>query len=552
MVMKLIGGDFELANTLERAGHLDGRGDQAALLLLNEIRGYPRQRYPSGTMLEYGRRFLEGNGGSAYIDSNHLEMNMPEHLAAKDHVLHLHAALWLARQARANVMAGLPRGTRINVLANCGDGLESWGAHLNIMLDRQTFVDIHQRKPHLAGFVAAHLVSSVLYTGQGQVGAGNKRAACDYQLSQRADFFEEFAGIQTTHSRPLINLRAEHHCSGPRARMHIIYFDNVLCPLANRLKVGTMQLVLAMCEAGWADPTLQYDDPVAAAAEISRDMTLDLPLRTSVRGRAMTALEMQQALADLAGEFVASGAAANSVPNPDNLVDDWQAALQFLRQRDLENLAPRFDAWLKYLLLDRQRGRKGISWRSPDMKALDLMYASIDRDEGLFFQMARAGVVAEMPSDAEVLHAVAEPPNDTRAYLRAHVLRRFGEHISRMDWSHMDFRVPNRGSWWMVAHMPLPNPRGFGKEEADPILQRCANLDELVEAVGQATRADPTILPDGAEGLEGTDRFEGAMMAPVSRPHKYSAGGNSGHLFGNSSQANNARAWETSTFYSEE
>jgi len=65
--------------------------------------------------------------------------------------------------------------------------------------------------------------------------------------------------------------------------MHIIYFDNVLCPIACYLKAGTTQLVLAMMESGWSDPSLLLDDPLGAAMEVSRDLSLKAPLRLARR-----------------------------------------------------------------------------------------------------------------------------------------------------------------------------------------------------------------------------------------------------------------------------
>lgn len=482
-VLKLIGADFELSNALVGAGRADGRVEEAARRLLAEIPGYPHRYSLGGSEIELGRRFLDGAGGSAYIDSGHLEINCPEHASSTQHALHIHAGLRIARRAQVAAAARLPHGTRLNVLANCSDRHRSWGSHLNMLVSEQAFHDILYRKPHLAGFFATHLVTSTIYAGQGQVGPGNGRTHCDFQLSQRADWFETFSSEQTMHSRPLLNLRAEHHAQDGLARLHIIYFDMLLAPTANFLKAGTTALVLAMVEAGWADPTLQLDDPLAAASQVSRDLSLRERLPTAVRGRAMSAVEIQAALAELAGEFVASGAADSVVPDAAQIVDAWRLTVELLRQRDLDALARRSDAWLKYLLLDRQRQRRGLLWRSADMQALDLLFASIDPDEGLFFRMAGDGVVEGMPTEQEIERCVHEPPEDTRAYLRAHVLRRFGEHVSNMDWSWMDFRLPHSRHWWSVARLPIPDPRCFGRAQSDPILNRCESLNELVEAV---------------------------------------------------------------------
>jgi hypothetical protein len=191
LVPKILGHDYELSNTLMADDNLDGRPQEAARRLLAEIPGFPPHRSARGTFIEYGRRFLSSNGSSIYIDSDHLECNSPEHRSALDHGLWLHVGLRLVQSALRRASQKLPEGTRLRVAANCSDGREAWGSHLNVCLSARTFHDMLYRKPHLAGFFATHLVTSVLYTGQGMVGAGNGRAACSYQLSQRADWSEE-------------------------------------------------------------------------------------------------------------------------------------------------------------------------------------------------------------------------------------------------------------------------------------------------------------------------------------------------------------------------
>ena len=62
-------------------------------LLFDEIPGYPRKRYWAGGPMEWGRRFLPTSGASAYIDSDHLEINLPEHTRAEDHAAMVHAGL---------------------------------------------------------------------------------------------------------------------------------------------------------------------------------------------------------------------------------------------------------------------------------------------------------------------------------------------------------------------------------------------------------------------------------------------------------------------------
>src|SRR5919204_4561741 len=99
---KVLGGDYELANAMTtRGASLNQSVYESSRRLLDEIDGFPRSRLWGGTMIEWGRRFLAGNGGSAYIDSDHLEINLPEHGRALDHAAVLHAGLRIARAAQA-------------------------------------------------------------------------------------------------------------------------------------------------------------------------------------------------------------------------------------------------------------------------------------------------------------------------------------------------------------------------------------------------------------------------------------------------------------------
>ena len=106
-VAKVLGADFELANSF--IGQSPGSPRRAAASLLAEIVGFPRG-HRQGTNIEFGRRFLASCGSSWYIDSDHLEGNLPEHLSALDHPNILHAAGFAeAERARRAVDCDCPR-----------------------------------------------------------------------------------------------------------------------------------------------------------------------------------------------------------------------------------------------------------------------------------------------------------------------------------------------------------------------------------------------------------------------------------------------------------
>ena len=62
--------------------------------------------------------------------------------------------------------------------------------------------------------ITPHFVTRQIFAGAGKVGAetaANDGIPVDFQLSQRAEFFEEPVGLETTLKRPIVNTRDEPH-----------------------------------------------------------------------------------------------------------------------------------------------------------------------------------------------------------------------------------------------------------------------------------------------------------------------------------------------------
>ena len=489
-VKKTIGCDFELWNAQVGPARSPFDSRAVANRLLAEIPGYPvRPRW--GSAIESLRRFLPSCGGSAYIDSDHLEINTPEHSNASDHAAIHFAALRLAATATAAANRRIDGNTRIRTSTALCDGRASWGHHFNMSVTREYFNALFRRKPHLLGVLATHLATATIFTGGGKVGAGNDQQACDFQLAQRADWIEELVGQQTMTARPLVNARDESLATAELARLHIIYFDNTLSPTSRYLMAGTTQLICAMGEAGWIDSSLLLDDPVAAALEVSRDRSLRRRLPMAQHGLNMTAAEIQLALAEDAAAFVASGDLGEIVPGAEAIIACWAQTAELAREGAIEALARRCDWALKFLVLDRHRGRKGLTWQSAELKYLDILFSDLDPEEGLFWQMASAGHVDAMPDPESVERFLTQPPDETRAFLRAHLLRRFGDQVHAIDWDHVRFRVRAHPHWYSEARLEMPDPSGFGRDVVEPILDRCETVEDLVEQINDAALDSP-------------------------------------------------------------
>jgi len=495
-VDKLVGADFELGNFIQGLGRRGGTGDEASEALLREIEGVPASRSNvvalpaaaqgagrsylgytgyagyvgyagwSGNVQDHGRKFLATNGGCAYIDLSHLEMCIPEVRSAFDHAAASMAMLRVARGAQVAANAHLPAGQQIQVLVNNSDGRSnSYGSHLNFLVSREAWDDILERRPHYLQFLAAHQLSSMIYSGQGKVGSENRRPDVDYQISQRADFIETATGTQTTFRRPIVNSRDESLCGVARglARLHVIFYDNTLCSGASVLKVGAMQVVLALLEAEAIDGTLGIDSPVEAAVTWSHDPTLQAKVRL-VDGTHATALDAQKRILDAAHAYHATFGLP-TVARADEVLALWADTLAKLEARDFEALAGRLDWVLKQQILERARsGRPRLGWDAPELAYLDQVYGSLDPDEGLYFAYAREGQVEEWISEADVAYFEHEPPEDTRAWTRAMLLRRFGsEEVEKIDWDHV--RIDGYANGGARLDVWLDDPCGFTRAD---------------------------------------------------------------------------------------
>lgn len=517
-VPKVIGADVELGNFIEGLHSNCGSGQQASRLLLREIPGIAQSSWSAAISTymscdladagtshrkddylsqDWGRKFLPGNGGCVYIDLNHLELCTPEVTSAFDYVAAWHAMLLVARRALEQANSRAPAGRRIQVLVNNSDGLgNSYGSHLNFLVSRRTWDNIFHRKLHYQALLASYQATSVVFAGQGKVGAENGTPAVDYQLSQRADFFETMTGQQTIFRRPLVNSRDEPLCGLPSrgnispatdlplARLHCIFYDSNLCHVACLLKCGIMQIVLAMLEAGCVPSRLILEDPLEAVRRVSRDPSLRAQVRTTGRKR-LTAVEWQLLFLEEARRFVEAGGCDGMVPRADEILDLATDTLEKLRVGNLPALAGRLDWVLKLSILQRAMTQHpALTWDSPEMKHLDHAYSSLDPKEGLYWLYEKVGAVEQIAAPGQIERLIREPPEDTRAFTRAMLLRLAGARgTSRMDWDYISVKLPGRWGWPHLRTVEMPDPTGHTRDLVGQAFEHQQTITDLLDAL---------------------------------------------------------------------
>jgi proteasome accessory factor A len=411
------------------------------------------------------------NGARLYVDHAHPEYSTPECFDPLEAALYDKAGeVVLARAARA-VQGSLPDGQRILIHKNNSDGKgNSYGAHENFLLSRTLpFGDL---VAHLLGF----LVSRQVFTGAGKVGSENGRPAATFQITQRADFFEEEVGLETTLKRPIVNTRDEPHADpGTYRRLHVIIGDATRSETQTFLKVGSLAMFLAALEDGALGEPVVLRDPVEAVWRISHDPSLRHTVQLA-DGDSATALELQWQYLETVAKY-AEAEGADDVHR--RVLELWEGILTDL-ERDPMRTADRLDWTAKLGLIEAFRERDGLSWDDPKLRMLDLQYHDVDPDRGLYDRLAGSGRMQRLFTDQAIRHAAVSPPERTRAYFRGRCIERFGEHVVSANWDSMIFDIGEE----TLKRVPMMEPLRGGKDRVAGLFEGAATITDLVRALG--------------------------------------------------------------------
>ncbi|NMM99950.1 ligase [Bifidobacterium sp. DSM 109958] len=435
---------------------------------------------------------IAANGARVYVDHAHPEYSAPETRDPFDAVAWDHAGdrIMQAAAERASAATGTP----IALHRNNVDGKGAcWGTHENYLMERSVPFD------RVVRLMTAHFVSRQIYAGSGRVGLGERSETAGFQLSQRADYIHARVGLQTTFERPIINTRDEPHAVSERfRRLHVIVGDANRMETPQVLKLGTTSMLLWLLEH--ADgvgfdvdalcDSLELADPVDAMHLVSHDLTLETPLALAAGGTT-TAWMMQVRLRAAVYEAAAATYGTDTRGEPawpdrstTSVMAMWGQALAdvaAIRHADdaerlagLEREAGRIEWFAKWRLLERLRSRRGLAWDDARLRALDLGWAALDPRASLFSRMER--LTEHVLDPGRVDHAVVEPPEDTRAWLRAQVVRRFPAETIAASWTHLTVRDAQGGPFTF----DMSDPAAFGREACADALSHAGTAVEML------------------------------------------------------------------------
>jgi proteasome accessory factor A len=412
------------------------------------------------------------NGARLYVDHAHPEYSTPECTNPMDIVTWDKAGELIALDACRFASSG-GEGDLVLYKNNTDNKGASYGAHENYLVRRSTpFGDIVR---HLTPF----LVSRQVVCGAGRVGLGQDGRGDGFQISQRADYFEVEVGLETTLKRPIINTRDEPHADPEKyRRLHVIIGDANLAETSTLLKVGTASLVLSMIENRFLTADLSVSRPVSALKQVSHDPGLGHLLELN-DGRRLTAVQLQWEYLHLAARYVHEQQ-GNDVDAPTlDVLSRWESVLTRL-ERDPFECADELDWVAKLKLLNSYRDRDGLSWSDAKLHLIDLQYADLRPEKGLYHRLVKLGRMKRLVESHVTEEAMHEPPVDTRAYFRGRCLSKYADSIAAASWDSVIFDLPGHES---LQRVPTIDPLRGSKSHVGALLDRHDTALGLFEAL---------------------------------------------------------------------
>lgn len=450
--------DYDLENPLRDARGFDAsRADADPTLLTDDI----------STL-----NLILPNGGRFYVDHAHPEYSSPEVTTPQQAVLWDKAGEFIAYHA--SELSGFINGEIYLHKNNTDNKSVSYGTHENYLVLRKVPFS------KIVEVMTTFFISRQIFTGAGRLGIGAIDPQFNFQISQRADFFETLVGLETTMRRPIINTRDEPHADpNLYRRLHVIIGDANLNENATLLKMGTTSLILGLIEDNFFEQfALRIKDPLGELKNVSRDLTLKHKILME-SGRSLTALEIQKYFLEDVKTWLSIKGEVDS--ETQEVLDLWEKIIALL-DSDIQKAAPYIDWISKYQLLKNLKDRDGLSWSDDRLQMLDLQYSDLNPKRSIYKLMLKKNSINRLFDEEQVSHAVNQPPETTRAWFRGTCLNKFTKNIAGASWDSLIFDVsPDQP----LVRIPTTDPLKGNRLQTEALFQQCASVNDLLTRISE-------------------------------------------------------------------
>lgn len=386
------------------------------------------------------------NGARLYIDAvgSHLEYATPECAGIFDLVAHEKTG----QRMIAEILHSLNWEDKVSFHNNNVDhfGGHTFGCHENYLIRAD------ERFPSDSmNLILPFLTTRQIFAGSGRVGghrldhAGYRPSLSDvaehpidfiwvshvynvepdptvyYQLSQRADHIVRVTASRVRFNRAIINPKWDSvYGYHNYQRLHLLFGEGNMSEYALALKIGTTCLVLDLLEARALPNGLRLQDPLQTLKTVSRDPTRKWIVQMH-DGSTVPAIDLQRTYLQLAQKRF-----AGRDTETDWTLTEWEYVLNML-ETDPEKLEDRLDWLIKLKILRTYMEQEGWQWGDDSLQSIDMEYHNIHPEQGLYYALEQMGQVKLVVTDDRIDKALTNPPQNTRASARGHIIKRLAD-----------------------------------------------------------------------------------------------------------------------------
>jgi len=319
---------------------------------------------------------------------------------------------------------------------------------------------------------------------------GEMSKGIPFELSQKAETIKTVCTIfWDDYYKPVFSLK--NFIKNPRSifksekRLHIMYCDSNMNEFVTYINTGITGLLIRMIEEDHSFLDLNPKNPISALREFSRDLTMrkQIPLKN---GTSMSSLEITKIYLGEAKKFYSSP--EKVCEHTDNLLHIWENILNCLEinphlmykeldwvaKKDLLNevikdreifFSCNILKWFKvlqgkfqqeWIFMSEETLKKEIErnlsiWNRKkffaflkkedltcqdflekfqifyQLQKIDLKYHELNKNEGYYYRLAKAGLITMLSSEEDVTKAKLYPPHDTRANIRGFLVKTLAE-----------------------------------------------------------------------------------------------------------------------------
>ena len=201
---------------------------------------------------------------------------------------------------------------------------------------------------------------------------------------------------------------------------------------------------------------LGVERPVSSLHAVSHDPTLR-QLVTLRDGRRVTAVQLQWMFLEQVHAFVADRYGSDARPRrPRRCSTAGRACCPGWSTTRCVVRAASWTGWPSCGCWRASGERERLAWDAARLQLIDLQWADVRPEKGLYHRLVERGQVERLVTDEEIDRGrAASRREDTRAYFRGRCLARYGEHVAAASWDSVIFDIPGRGA---LQRVPTLDP----------------------------------------------------------------------------------------------